>query len=323
MDLPSLKQNARSALLAAPYPPGRLALFHTGAALLVSLVTTLIGFALTRATDSTGGLSGLGSRTLLETVRILVILAGSAVIPFWDLGYLRAALCTARGQNADLRTLPEGFRRFGISLRLMLLRTILFMALTMVCFQLATFAFLLSPFSMGFYEQAQQLLESANASALSQLELETVLPTLLPLYAFCTLVLLAVLVPILYRFRLADWSVMDEAPGALAALVGSFRAMKGKRLQLLRLDLSFWWYYALQLLAAGLASADLLLPLLGIRADADTFFWVFYLLSLAAQLVIGWRLNPRVQTAYALAYDYLRTNPQPKPKPVPENLPWD
>lgn len=323
MDLLALKQTARSALSAASYPPGRLALFHTGAALLLSLVTTLIGFALTRVVDSTGGLAGLGSRTVLETVRMLLILAGSAAIPFWDLGYLRAALCTARGQNADLRTLPEGFRRFGISLRLMLLRTILCTAVAMVCFQIATFAFMLSPLSMGFYEQAQQLLESADAAALSQLELEAVLPTLLPLYAFCAVVLLAVLVPILYRLRLADWSVMDEAPGALAALIGSFRAMKGKRLQLLRLDLSFWWYYGLQLLAAGLASADLLLPLLGIRADADTAFWVFYLLSLAAQLVIGWRFDPQVRTAYALAYDNLRTAPQPKPRPVPENLPWD
>lgn len=324
MDIPMIRQRAEDSLSCASYPPYRLALLHTGGALLLSLVTTLASFLLTRGIDTTGGLSGLGTRTILQTVRLLVILAGSAAVPFWDLGYLRAALCTARGQTADPAVLPEGFRRFGICLRLMLLRSLLVVLITMVCVQLSSILYLLSPFSLTLWEQAQDMMTATN-TALTQADMEALLPAAYPLYGILAVVMAVVLIPILYRLRLADWAVMDDAPGALAALRQSSRWMKGNRLQLFRLDLSFWWYYALQLLATAVAYGDLALPLLGIQTDKDGAFWVFYGLSLALQLVVFWRFAPRVQTACAHAYEYLRTapEPQPKPQPQPQNLPWD
>lgn len=325
MDIPALKQKSQDALSCASYPPHRLALLHTGAAMLVSLVTTLASFLLTRQIDTTGGLSGLGTRTILQTVRLLVIIAGTAVVPFWDLGYLRAALSTARGQSADPSVLPEGFRRFGISLRLMLLRSLLVILIAMVCVQLSSIIYLLSPFSLTFWEQAQELLVSADTSGLTQEDMQALMPAAYALYIILAIVMSLALIPILYRLRLADWAVMDDATGALAAMRQSGRWMKGKRLQLFRLDLSFWWYYALQLLAVAVAYGDLALPLLNVQVNEDGAFWVFYCVSLALQLVIGWRFAPQVQTTYALAYDTLRTaqEPQPKPQQVPKNLPWD
>lgn len=325
MDIPSLKQRAREALSCASYPPRRLALIHSAAAVALSLATTGVSFLLTRQIDTTGGLAGLGSRAVLQTIQLLVLLAGAAVIPFWDLGYLRAALCTARGQQADLRTLPEGFRRFGISLRLMLLRGLLCGLLAMVCMQLSSILYLMSPFSLSFLEQAQALLTQAENAVLTEADVLSLLPAMYPLYAIMAVVLAVVLVPILYRLRLADWAVMDDAPGALAALRQSARSMKGKRLQLFKLDLSFWWYYALQLLATAAAYGDRLLGLLGIQLAGDTALWIFYGMGLALQLMIGWCFAPRIQTSYALAYEHLRTAPAPqaKPQPTPKNLPWD
>ena len=32
-------------------------------------------------------------------------------------------------------------------------------------------------------------------------------------------------------------------------------------------------------------------------------YWIFYILSALAQLAVGWAFLPRVQTAYALAYE--------------------
>lgn len=324
MDIPMLKQRAGDCLSGAASPPRYLALIHTAAALAVSLVTTLISFLLTRQVDNTGGLGGLGTRTVLQTVRLLVILAGTAAIPFWHLGYLRAALCTARGQGADLRTLPEGFRRFGISLRLMLLRTLLICLIAVLCMQLSSFLFMLSPFSLGFLEQVQTLLTTGDPSALTEADILGILPSIYPLYGILAVVLGVVLIPLLYRLRLADWFVMDDAPGALAALKQSSRRMRGHRFWLFRLDLSFWWYYGLQLLSGALAYGDLLLELTGLKSGSDGFFWLFYGSSLGLQLLAGWRFLPRVQTAYALAYDHLRSAPEPqsKPQPDPKNLPW-
>lgn len=312
MDNRTLKNTAADALSAAQYDPHRLSLLHSAAAVALSLVATLVNFLLTRGIDTTAGLAGIGTRTTLSMVQILLSMAISVALPFWELGLVRAGICLSRRRTADPGVLPEGFRRFGPALRLMLLKSLLCMAVAVLCLQLSTMLYLFSSLSNDFLAAAKPLIEAETVDTAA---MESLLPYIYPLYLLFGGLTCLVLIPLLYRFRLADMAVMDDAPGARAALRISASAMKLRRFWFFKLDLSFWWYYALSLLATAVTYGDLALKALQVPINEDVAFWIFYALGAAIQLVIGWRFAPLVQTTYATAYDALRTAPQPLPPP--------
>ena len=325
MDIRSIRSSAADALAAAPGSPRRLVLVHTGASLAVLLVLTLINFILTRQIDTTVGLSGIGTRTVLQSIQSLLTIALSAALPFWELGFIRASLQFSRRETADNTTLLEGFRRFWPALRLMLLRSFLYIIAIMACLQVASMVFALTPMSGPLLETMEQLMTAADPTTVDPALLEGLAPTLYPFYIILILCLAVVLTPIFYRLRLADHAIMDVPCGALAAMVMSNRAMKGNCFRFFRLDLSLWWYYLLLFLAAGVSYGNVILAALGVPIDQDAAFFIFYIASLVAQLAVAYAFAPRVQTVYAAAYDHLRTAvPAPgKPKPIPKNLPWD
>ena len=120
---------------------------------------------------------------------------------------------------------------------------------------------------------------------------------------------LALAAPLFYRYRMADYLIIDRpAAGALAALRDSRMMTKGNRWNLFRLDLSMWWYYAAVLASAAVAYGDQLLPALGISLSfSDTAaYFVFLGVYLAVIFVIYYFLRNRVEVTYALAYDSLR-----------------
>lgn len=305
MNIQTLKQTARERLESAPYSPSRLALFHTGAAVLLSLVATVINYLLSRQMEDTGGLSGIPLRTALTFAQSMLLLATTVLMPFWEHGLTRSMLLIARGKEATPASLLTGFRRFGVVLRLLLLQTALTVAVTFACLQVATFLFMMSPWSELTMETAEALM--ANGAALDETAIEQMMQTMYPVYLILAVLLGAVLVPLLYRFRLSNWAVMDDTPRALQAMRYSAYWMHKNRFRMFKLDLQFWWYYALLGLATGAAYGDLLLPLLGINLNADVAFFGSYLLSAGLQLLVAWRFAPQVQTTYALAYTTLRS----------------
>lgn len=319
MNIPTLKTNAADCLSAAPYSPRKLALLHSGAAVAVSLLLTLVNFLLTRQMDATSGLSGITTRAVLSFIQTMLMLVATVAMPFWEFGFYRAALNLSRREPAGPATLLSGFRRFGVVLRLFLLRTGLAIGITIACLQAATILFMLSPWSEMTMVTAEQLL--ASGDALDETAIAQMMQTMYPVYILFAVLLCVLLLPILYRFRLADWAVMDDTPKALRAMGLSSYWMHGRRTWLFRLDLSFWWYYALMSFSSLLAYGDLLLPAFGVPLNKDLAFFGFYLLSAAVQLLTAWRFAPQVQTTYALAYDALRAEkpqiqtPQPKPSP--------
>lgn len=307
MDNRLLKQAADHALAEAGQSPSRLVLIHNGAAVCVTVAITVITFFLDRQVSAAPGLSGLPMRTTLSFIQLLLSLTSALLIPFWELGYQRVALCHGRKEPATAATLLEGFRRFLPSLRLFLLLGAVLLGVGFFCLQAANVIFLFTPFSTGFMEAANTLM-SAEA-VLDEAAVYSLIPHMVPMYIIFGILLLAVLVPVLYKYRLAAWSIMDNAPGALAAMGMSVRAMRHRRWELFWLDVSFWWFYALQLLIPLLSYADLLLPYLGINVNSTAAFWICFLAGQGLQLFLAWRFLPRVQTTYALAYDYL-TKPQ-------------
>lgn len=304
MDIPTLKTSAAEHLAAAPYSPRKLTLLHTGGALGLSLILTIANYLLTKQIDTTGGLAGIGTRTVLSAIQMFLSIAGAAVIPFWEFGYFRAALNISRREPAQPTTLLEGFRRFGPVLRLLLLRGALFMTVAFLCLQGAATIFTMTPLSNSFMEAAESIIEAGTS--VDPAVLDGLMVHMIPMYVLWAVLLCVILIPLMYRYRLADWAVMDDTFSARAAMKKSKRWMFLRRKKLFQLDLHFWWYYALQLLAGALAYGDEILSLLGISLRGDWAFFGFYLLSMAVQLVTAWRFAPQIQTTYAIVYDTFR-----------------
>lgn len=308
MDIKALKSGADLSLSVAGYNPKKLALIHTGAALLFSLVLTVLQFVLNRGIASTGGLSGIGLRTILSTAQMVLSTAALFLLPFWEIGFSRASLLIAGGGTATPSTLLEGFRRIMPIMRLFLLQFALYMGLTLISSNIASMVFMLTPFSAGLNEAIAplatdpEMLEQALVSSDFMMQL---LPHLIPMYVILAIILAVLGIPLFYRFRMAQFAIMDEPQiGALAAMKISAVAMRNNRMNLFRLDLHFWWFYAAQILITLIGWLDQLLPMAGITLpiNADVSFFLFYAVHIALSLLLAWQYTARVQTTYAHFY---------------------
>ena len=304
MNNKSLKSTASSRLSAASYNPNRLALIHTGAAVALSVIVTLINYLLNTQIESTTGLSGIGTRTVLLSMQSVLTIAGAAAMPFWNVGYLRSSLLVSRERPATPTSLLEGFRRFGLVLRMNILRAVCCGILAFFCLQAATTIFMLTPLSGDFMDSAMALLETNTV--IDDAIMDSLMPSLWSVYALWLVLAGIVLIPLFYRYRMADWAVMDETYSARKAFKESKKLMFRRRTQLLTIDLHFWWYYGLQVLALAVAYGDILLPALGVALDPHLAFFGFYLVSQLAQLAIAWRFAPLVNTTYAVTYDQFK-----------------
>lgn len=298
MDNQTLLSRADHCLATADYRPQRLALWHSGLAAAVTLLSSLVNYLLTNQMDASAGLSGLELRTALRFIQSILLFLTAFALPFWQLGYTRASVLYAQNQTPVPRDLTAGFRKILPALRLMLIRGIAVAAVVMAALQLSTVVYMLTPFSLGFLEQAEALM--ANQTEITEEMVAQLLPTLTPVYILWALVSLGLLLPLFYRFRLADYALMDNAPGAIASLKASARQTKGRCKQLFLLDLHFWWYYGLTLLSLGLSYLDVLLPYLGISLQPDLAFWLSAVLGQLSGTVLFTCFAPKVQTAYAI-----------------------
>lgn len=136
-------------------------------------------------------------------------------------------------------------------------------------------------------------------------------------------IFLALSLPLMYRYRMADYLLVDRPGiGALAALRESRFLMQGNRLRLFRLDLSFWWFYALSMLATVICYGDVLMQIFGIPLpfSADAGYFLFYGAYLAVNFAIYYFFVARVECTYAAAYDALAPRQQPQQGAVLGNI---
>lgn len=329
-DRRALKEYTGRVLADAAYAPKKLSLIHTAASLAVTLVLVVISFILTRQIDGTGGLAGLGTRSILETAQTVLQFASTLLLPFWEIGFLYAAIRMARKEETGPRALVEGFRRFGPVLRLMLLRSLLAIGVLLLCSQVATTIYLLTPFSASYFQLYDTLMGNAATATdptalLDEATMQAMAESILPVAIISAVLAIALLIPLLYRFRLAEYVIMDTpGTGAFAALRASNRMMRSNCVAMFRLDLSYWWFYLAQAVIALVGYGDVLLAALGVALpmSADTAYFLFYLLYIGGQLVLLWQVRSAVETTYAAAYDVLKEPQEPKPQPEPKNLPW-
>ncbi len=288
-----------------------LTLVHTAVVVGAQLILALLSLWLDKGIESTGGLAGMGTRAVLSTVQTVLQYAVMILLPFWEIGYLRAALCFARGEHADTGTLTFGLRRFRPVLRLILLKTVITTLLMVASIHVASVIFTMTPFAAPMEEMITPVLQAQTVEQMQQLmdalPQEEMLRAITPALIIAAVVFIAVYIPVFYRIRMAEFVVVDDdKPGAFAALRQSLKITRKNALQLFRLDLSFWWFYLLQILITALGFGDVALLAMGVSAKAEVLYIVFLLLQAGAQLLLYWKFRAKVQTAYAVSYDDMK-----------------
>lgn len=304
-----LRDAARRSLNAAQNPK-KIILIHTGVVLLLSLLLMLADYLLEQQISTTGGLGGIGMRSALETARSVLQLVQSALLPFWQMGYLFYTLKVAQGNDVGTAGLTEGFRRFGPILRLKLLMAGILFLVFSVSLHFSTTIFLLTPWSDPFLKVLDPTL-TATPDPDTIMELYNSIPTasIVAVTVIFLVAFLALFIPVYYRYRMADLWLMDH-PGnsALAALHNSRKMMRGNCIAVFKIDLRFWWFFVLDLLVTFLCYGDMILSTLGVTLpiSSDAAFYLFFFLYLFAQLgLYYWRQN-EISVTYAHLYESLK-----------------
>ena len=296
--------------------PGRVILIHTGATLLLSLLLTVADYLLNRQISTTGGLSGMGMRSILTTVQSMLRLTQAVLLPFWQIGYTYYTLKVAQQQPAGTSDLFEGFRRFGSVLRLKALMAGIVILLTLASAYASSLLFTLSPWAAPMMEEMEILLAGGlDEAALMDAVMTMTADFIVPIMIFFGLCFLAGGIFLFFRFRLAELWLMDHPQGgAFVALRSSRILMRGSWKALLRVDLSFWWFYLLELLLTVLCFGDVVLGAMGIEMTTDAFgsYILFFGLYLCGQMTLYWWKRNEVALAYAHAYYTLCPQEEPQ-----------
>lgn len=309
-NIPQLKQAAGQRLETAR-DPQRIILIYSGIITLLSLAVTAICYWLDLQISQQGGLSNMGTRTLLSTFSTLLPLVSNMALMCLELGFLAAMLRISRGLYTSPQTLRAGMSRFWAMIRASLFLLLIYFGAAMASFYLASMIYALTPLSNKAVAILEPFMASADPTTLV-LEDALILElgyAMLPAFILFGVLYVAIMIPISYQYRMVNFLLMDYPQmGAMAAIHISKRMMRRNRFALFKLDLSLWWYYLLSLLATALCYADSLLPLLGIRLPFSGAFgyFFFYILYLAALFAIHWFFRSKVGVTYALAYEALK-----------------
>ena len=303
-----------------------LVLLHTGVTVGAAFVIMLLQYLLAEGIGNTGGLSGMGMRSVLETAQLVLQWANTLLLPFWSLGFLHVALLWAREAQADKRDLLAGFRRVGPYLGLMLNRAILTILVLVVSINISSVIYMMTPAADRILELAENFGDTDQMYdylySLDMDQIMVLLRSMIPMMVIGCVLASVLLIPLLYRFRMAEYVILDQKGiRGIGAMILSAALLRRRRWQLFKLDLCFWWYYGLKILCAVLMDFG---PLLLI--EGDFAYIVTYALYLVALFGIEVCFRPRVETAYACAYEQLKELSPIEQKIVPvkpQDLPWD
>ena len=311
LDPKSLCQRAEMSLRRGREPK-KLIYTYAGISLALSIVIFLGNLWLDSQISGTGGLGNLGTRAIFETARQAIPVLSGFIVMCLDLGFLGGLMRISRGQYADHTDLKVGFRKFWPLVRLGLLQALLYFAIGFLAIQLGSLIFTFTPWAGPLMTVLTPLYTSGNMELDNALVME-LFSLMLPLFIVIGIVLLVVLLPFLFRMRMAYFCLLDDPRGrAMAAIRESSRMMRSRFGQMLKIDLSLWLYYAASALVMVVLYADLILVLLGIPLplDADVMAMVVYGASAGLQFVVSAFLRPRAELTYLAAYDQLRETPR-------------
>ena len=289
----------------------KIVLYYALITVAVSAAATALSYVLSQQIARTGGLGSMGVRSALTTAQTLLPIVQAVFFMCLTLGYLATMLRIARGQYASPNGMRLGFDRFWVLLRCTLLKGLIFGGVAMASMYVAIAIYMMTPLSNSVVDILMPLVKNAGTSGilLDDATYAQLMDATMPAMGIFGVLFLVFAAPVFYRYRMADYLIIDRpATGALAALRDSRMMTKGNRWNLFRLDLSMWWYYAAVLVSTAIGYGDQLLPALGITLSfSDTVSYFLFLGAyLAATFAVYYFLRNRVEVTYALAYDSIR-----------------
>ena len=289
----------------------KLVWLHCAVPVGVSAVLVLLS-ALSRQLAPEGGLSNMDTHTRITTVLTLLQMAATVGVLFWDAGLEYTSLSFLRNRSIGVASLTQGFSRFLPLIGAWIFRWGNYLLLMMVSGTVSGLLVSLVPITEPVY---QELMAFAGNPVFPPTGSVLVLGCI---YFAVYLVALAVLlVPRFYLHRLTGYLIMDDEPtGGLKAVLQSMALMRGKRWELAKLDLRFWWFYLGELAVSGISMGQLLFP------ELEAGLWLFPAVALCAQLALYLLAKPRLSLCYGLFYESLLDPPQPEEAPKPTKLPW-
>ena len=289
----------------------KLALLWAGVAAGAGLLTTLISLLLGNGIAGTGGLAGMGARSMLSTVQTAVLFFTAIALPFWETGYYAAALDIHDNRCARPTILLEGFRRFGPVLRFFLLQGVIYFAIATLCIQVGGMLYTMTPLTLPSLERFVALMEQVHADqalledpAIQRAFLELAMPAAI----LCGVLMLALMIPVFYRLRMVPFLLLDGlGRRALRAILDSFVMMRKNCLSLFLLDLRFWWFYLAEVAISVLCYGDWLLEALGVPLPLgdQAASLLFYVLAMTAQVALYGYAKNQVVVTYAGFYRQL------------------
>ena len=263
--------------------------------------------------DNYGGLSNLGKRNMLSSLQSMLPMLHSLLTMCLEVGYLAAMLRIARGMHTSPQTLRLGFDRFWLLLRCSIFRGLIMTGVLFASLYFGVLIYTMSPFAEPAVEILTPLLRQASVLdsgiVIDDAVYGALMEAMIPAFVICGILAVALGGPVLYNYRMVNYVIIDKpAVGALAALRESKRMMRGNRLQLLKLDISLWWYYLPVAGAMAVCYGDVLLPMLGVQLPVSetVAFFGFYALYLLASFGVYFFLRNRAEVCYALAYDAVK-----------------
>lgn len=318
LQVSDLHRQAENRLQSVSDNPKRLVLLHSAIALGSSLLLMFFSYLFSLGIADTGGLGGLGVRSILTTAQSVLEFVVMVALPFWQVGIFYVALQWVEGEQSEFRSLFQGFRRFGSVLGFLFLRNGLFIALALPLFYISTAVFMMTPYATPVLELFAPILEQgATPEVLETLftpELvDSASQSLIPLFIIFCLLYLIIAIPVFYRIRFANFALMDGQSAGRSLLKSLFITRK-RSWQVFRLDLSFWWFYLLQALSVAVCYADEILPAIGVALPVSGVGVTLgcYALGCICQCVLLWLWEGQRLTAYALAYRSMEEENDPK-----------
>ena len=274
--------------------PYKLAFYSVAIALAVQLLVDAMGYWV--ATYQGGeGLDGMGSVTMIQTVHELLSTASSLLTPLWTLGFTAAIMAFMDWQDPQDTVLLKGLRHWWDFLKLYLLEGIFMFFLMIAVIMPITYLYALTPW-------AKDLMNIPDPEIVGEVKfVAAAVDAATPLMIIYVLALIAVLVPISYRLRFTNYMILHSWIGVMSAMTTSFALTKGRVWTMVKLDLSFWWYYLLTGVLMGVYVAVVLLGY-NLGYSYNTIFWLAYAAYALGVLALDVFAKPRIVAANVLIF---------------------
>jgi hypothetical protein len=268
---------------------------------------------------TTGGLAGMRLRTVLQTIREILNLVNQFFGYFWSAGFVIAMMAMVLGREPQTRDLTGGFRRFFRVLGHIAFEFLFVVILMAAAVNLAAMLFSMSPQGGALVRELTAITSDPNLLTpegllnVDLIPMELLAAIALPMTIITIVIFLPLYIWLSYGFRLSLYLLLDgTAPSAFQARFLSLRLMRGHKWSMVKLDLSFWWYYLLVTVITAVGYLDVILSLAGIPLPMEETVMFFATIAAYCVLITALSLwkKAQVETSYVLAYEAI-AHPEP------------